>query len=87
METELFISSLLFTLVRGLRQKAACRRRRGGGLSGEWEREGESARLKPDHSGSGFGVALPRSPGPLCSTALQYFVGAVEGGRLLPYKA
>lgn len=77
-----FHSSLLFTLVRGLRQKAACRRRRweGGG-----EREGESARLKPDHSGLEW--FSPAALGRSCSTALQYHVGAVEGGRLLTLRS
>lgn len=80
METELFLSSLLFTLVRGLRQKAACRWRRresggeGGSGSGEggWEREGESARLKPDHSGSEWLSPAAWAP-------LQYGTAALHG--------
>lgn len=78
METELS-SSLLFTLVRGLRQKAACRRRRREG--GE-RRENQLAlnQIIPVWSGS-----LPRSPRPLLLYSTAVPRRAVEGGREDPH--
>lgn len=54
-------------------------------MGGGGEREGESACLKPDHSGLEW--FSPAALGPSCSTALQYHMGAVEGGRVLTLRS
>jgi hypothetical protein len=70
-----FLSSLLFTLVRGLRQKAACRRRRREGGGERRENQLALNQIIPVWSGS-----LPRSPRPLLP---HWAVEGREGGRIL----